>query len=191
MEARPGRRAGDKGVTGGAHSPGELVVVATPIGNFRRPLAASCRHARAGGCRLLRGHAPYRSAARPPGTARLPSALGARAQRDRTRGGGARDPRARCQGCARERRRHAGGVRPRRAPDLGGHRCRAQGHDRAGTVGGRERPGGGRARDDPLEIRRLPAPAWARARQTPRRDRAGRAPERDLRVAPAGRRDPA
>ncbi len=51
------------------------------------------------------------------------------------------------EGRARERRRHAGGVRPRRAPDLRGHRRRAQGHDRAGTIGGGECSRGRRARD--------------------------------------------
>ncbi len=34
LEARPGRRPGDQGVSAGRQRPGELVVVATPIGNI-------------------------------------------------------------------------------------------------------------------------------------------------------------
>ena len=192
MEARPGRRPGDKGVTGGAQSPGELVVVATPIGNIGdlSPRAAAtleqadvvcCEDTRHTGQLLAR-----------LGPARFSSALGARAQRDR----------ARSRRCSSMLGR---GAKVALVSDAGtpavsdpGERlisaAIAAGH-KVTTVPGPS------AAVSALVVAGLGTTRWRFEGFLPRRGperakrlgeiAAGRAPERDLRVAPADRRDPA
>ena len=171
-----GRPAGDQGVTprrAASAGPGELVVVATPIGNIGDLSPRAAATLAGGGRRVLRGHAPHRPAARPPRPSGLAPALAARAQRAGANRRGARAARTRRPGRARQRRRHAGGLRSGRAGDRGGDRRRSPGHERARAVGGRRprswSPGSGPHAGASKASCRGAAPsapsAWARSRR--------------------------
>ena len=139
-------------MTGRDRRPGELVVVATPIGNIgdlSPRAAATLQQADVVCCEDTRH------------TGQLLARLGLRASRllsvhahnERERVAEVLEMLDRGERVALGKRcRHAGGVRPGRTGDLRCDRRRSQGHDRAGTIGGRERPRGRGARDGTLEI---------------------------------------
>ena len=191
LGARPRRRPGDQGVSRGATSTPASSSSSRP----RSATSATSRHGLPRRCRR-----PTSCAARTPATpgscspacglraSRLVS-LHAHNERERRRRG-ARAARAAVQRVALVSDAGTPAISdPGEHRDRRGHRRRPQGHDRARAVGCPERSRGRRARDRTLAFRGLPAARGAAARRAPGRDRGGAAPERDLRGAPARRRD--
>ena len=169
---------------------GELVVVATPIGNLGDLSPQGCRDARrsrrrrAAKTRATPASCSPAWASAPPASSRCTRTT----SRERV-SRGARAARRRCTGRPRERRRHARRVRPGRAGDRGGDRGRPPGHERAGAFGRREPrscwPGSGRRAGASRASCRGGEPS-ARARLG--EIAAAPASERHLRGAAAGRR---